>query len=154
DRLRKRKLARSDDPVFLDGGNAIDERGQKLRSLGQVELNQLPLGKGRHHLGFSELVDQRRIGRHRNTHESGPERHPLYMDGLLTVKGERERERLAGGQLPILVREPEGPTEILVDRNQEENAALIGSGGRAMRESSAFVVGVGTAMPVTDINGA
>src|ERR1700754_635130 len=38
DRLQKRKLAGTGDPVFLDAGNAIDQRGKKLRRLGQVEL--------------------------------------------------------------------------------------------------------------------
>src|SRR5216684_1740735 len=56
-------------PIFLDGGDAIGQRRQELRSLSQAKLKQLTLRKDSHNLRFSELGNKRGICRHLNVYK-------------------------------------------------------------------------------------
>jgi hypothetical protein len=81
--------------IFLYSGYAADKRRQKLRGLIQIELEQLALRIGRHGPGFSELVDQRRIVRHRHAHELVADGNARHVNGRPAVEGKRDRKGLS-----------------------------------------------------------
>jgi hypothetical protein len=76
----------------------------------------------------------------------------MDVNGGLPVECQRECKSFTSGQLPVLVSEPQSPLQIFADGNHEIDAALVTGARRAMRKRAAFVVGVGSAVPVTDLD--
>src|SRR5437764_2178317 len=85
-------------------------------------------------------------------HKVRADRH-LHVNGRLTVECESECKGLARRQLPVLVGETQSPAIVLAYGNDEIDAALISGARCAMRERTVFIIGVGTPVPVANIDG-
>jgi hypothetical protein len=75
------------------------------------------------------------------------------MKWRLTVKGQLDRKRLPGCEIPFLVSECQAPTGIGIDRDGEIDSAGIGRTRCAVRKIPGLIVGVCAALPVADIDG-
>ena len=113
----------------------------------------MPLRVGGHRLGFPELRDQQRVARHRHLEQFVGERHAMNVERRLAVECQLNRECPVGRERPFLMGESQGPSRLVIDRDDKIDAAFILRSRSAMRESAALVVRVSPALPVADIDG-